>query len=580
MSDVSPVPPAPSSRGGARRVLASAARFAVAQTGPLGAALVGVLTFLAMYGPAALDPTRLGWLMRDDFSQHLLGWLFFRNSPPGLPLGAIPGYVHPLGTTLGYTDSLPWVGLLLRPFSALLPVDFQYIGPWMALCLGLQGAVGAWVARGMGARVPLQWLIGALLVLSPALLARMSMSHDALSAHWLIVLLVGLHLLPQRDARDAKRALGLGLLLCVLAAGIHPVLAAMVLALAVSLCVRTALEGQWGWRWPALAAGVDVAAVAGLLAGFGYFGMTGPLGAVGFGDFSADLATFLNPFGYRDINWSRFLPNLRRASGQYEGFGYLGVGGLFALGAALVLAGLRARDVRRLWRRWGPVAVVALGLAFFALSWRITWMGEQVADVSALYRPGLRWVEAFRASGRFVWPLYYLVLLGSSLALLRLPKPASAPVLLALALTLQVLDVDLGGGRQAHEGGRWHPRPSDALREAARGRKHLVLYPPQSHDGSGRGCRAGPTDFHRWAYRAYLLGLTFNSGYVARLDDSRAQAYCLGLDADVQAGRLDPEIVYLSIPQRLGQFRAIPGTRCTQEEGLWMCVLDAVPSGG
>jgi hypothetical protein len=539
---------------------------------------MGLLTFLALYGPAALDPTRLGWLLRDDFSQHLLGWLFFRNAPLGLPLGAIPGYVHPLGTTLGYTDSLPWVGLLLRPFSGLLPVNFQYIGPWLCLCLVLQGAVGAWVARRLGARVAHQWLIGALLVLSPTLLARMSMSHDALCAHWLIVLLVGLHLIPQRDARDARRALQGGLALCVLAAGIHPVIAVMVLALAVSLCVRTALEGHGGWRGPALAAVANVVAVLVLFHGFGYFGMTGPLAAVGFGDYSADLGTFLNPSGYQDLRWSRFLPSLPRQGGQYEGFGYLGVGGLFALGAALVLVGRRARDVGRLWRRWAPVALVAVGLAFFALSWRVTWMGEQVADLSALYRPALRWVEAFRSSGRFVWPLYYLVLLGSALALLRLPRPATAPVLLALALVLQGLDVNLGGGRQAHQGAPWNSRPSDALREAARGRKHLVLYPPQSHDGSGRGCRAGPMDFHRWAYRAYRLGLTFNSGYVARLDDARAQAYCLGLDADVQAGRLDPETVYLSIPERLGQFRAIPGTRCSEEEGLWMCVLDAPPA--
>ncbi|WP_253910720.1 DUF6311 domain-containing protein, partial [Pyxidicoccus fallax] len=336
MSEVSTVPPAVRARGGTRRVLSLAARFAVEQAGPLGAALVGFLTFLAMYGPAALDPTRLGWLIRDDFSQHLLGWLFFRNSPLGFPLGAIPGYLHPLGTTLGYTDSLPWVGLLLRPFSALLPADFQYIGPWLCLCVVMQGAVGAWVARRMGATVTLQWLIGALLVLSPAMFVRMSMSHDALSAHWLIVLLVGLHLVPQRDARDATRALVCGFVLCVLAAGIHPVLTVMVLALSVSLCARTALEGHRGWRWPVLAAVANVAAVAGLLTAFGYFGMTGPLGAAGFGDFSADLATFLNPLGYRHIRWSRFLPTLNQGGGQYEGFGYLGVGGLFALGAALV----------------------------------------------------------------------------------------------------------------------------------------------------------------------------------------------------------------------------------------------------
>ena len=551
--------------------------YAQMNAGPLGAALMGLVTFLALYGPAALDPTRIRWLIRDDFSQHLLGWFFFRNTPLGLPLGAIPGYVHPLGTTLGYTDSIPWAGLLLRPLSGLLPADFQYIGPWLCLCLMLQGAVAAWVARRLGATTPLQWLTGALLVLSPALLARMEMAHEALCAHWALVLLVGLNLLPQRDGRDARRALGVALALCFFAAGVHPVIAAMVLPLALALCVRTALEGQLGWRGPALTAAVSVACVLGLFYAFGYLGTGALVGGNDFGDYSADLATFINPSGYRDPRWSRFLPALPRNGGQYEGFAYLGLGCLFALCAGLVLAGRRARDVVRHWRRLLPVALVALGLGFFALSWRITWRGEQLADVSAFYGFGLEWVEAFRSSGRFVWPLYYLLVLGSVLALLRLARPAAATAFLALALTLQGLDVNLGPGRQAHEGDGWSTPPSPALRALAEGRKHLALYPPQIHDGSGRGCRAGPMDFHRWAYRAYRLGLTFNSGYVARLDDASAQRYCLGMDAEIEAGRLDPDTVYLSIPERLRLFHAIPGTRCTQEDGLWMCVLDAAP---
>ncbi|WP_426754578.1 DUF6311 domain-containing protein [Myxococcus sp. Y35] len=558
-----------------RRTLAAVTSFATAQAGPLGAAGVGLLAFLALYGPAALNPTRLAWLFRDDFSQHLLGWLFFRNEPLRFPLGAINGYLHPLGTTLGYMDAIPWVGVLLRPFSALLPVDFQYIGPWMCACLMLQGAAAAWVARRMGASVPQQWLVGGLLVLSPTLLARMSMSHEALCAHWTLVLLVGLHLVPQRDAREAKQALGIALALCVFAAGVHPVIAAMVVALAVSLCVRTALERRLPWRWPVLGAVVNVGAVLALFYVFGYLGTVRTLGADAFGGFSADLATFINPLGYhRDAVWSRFLRALPRQGAQYEGFGYLGLGVLFALWASLVLVARDAPAVARLWRRFVPVGLVALGLFFFALSSRITLRGELLADISSLYAPVMRWVEPFRSSGRFVWPLYYLLALGSALVLIRLPRPALAPSLLALAVVLQGFDLNLGQGRQAQGGSDWTAPPSEALRAAAVGRKHLVMYPPQMHDGSGRGCRAGPMNFEPWAYRAYRLGLTFNSGYVARLDDARAQPYCLGLDDDVRAGRLDPETIYLSIPQRLHEFRAIRGTRCVQEERLWLCVLE------
>ena len=55
------------------------------------------------------------------------------------------------GRRWGFMDSMPWVGLVLRPFSRVLPVDFQYIGPWLCLGSMLQGAVAAWVARRLGA---------------------------------------------------------------------------------------------------------------------------------------------------------------------------------------------------------------------------------------------------------------------------------------------------------------------------------------------------------------------------------------------------------------------------------------------
>ncbi|MCY1001146.1 DUF6311 domain-containing protein [Myxococcus sp. MISCRS1] len=545
------------------------------QQGPLLAALAGLLTFLATLGAGALQPGKIGWLIRDDFSQHLMGWLYFRQAPLGFPLGSTPNYIHPLGTSLGYTDSMPWVGLLLRPLSPLLPTTFQYVGPWLCLCLMLQGAAAAWVAQRLGATKQQQACVGALLVLSPTLLSRMALSHVALCTHWPLVLLVGLHLIPQPDARAARQALWLALALCVFTAGIHPVIAVMTLPLAISLCVRTALERQLPVKVPLLAAVACVAAMLGLFFVFGYLGTRTPVGAGGFGEFSADLNTLFNPHGHH-YNWSRLLPLLPRLGGQYEGFGYLGAGGLLGALLAAVLLARQPTPHLALWRRWLPVSVLSVGLAFFALSSRVTFLGKDVADLSALYRPVLPWVEAFRSSGRFIWPLYYLVLLGGALVLARRLSPARATLLAGLLLGLQVMDLNLGEGRQANQGaGRWGTPPSPELTAASKGREHLVLYPPQMHDSSGRGCRAGPMDYHRWAYRAYLLGLTFNSGYVTRLDDARAQEYCLGLDADIAAGRLDSRTVYLSIPARVAQLQRIPGTRCTPEDGLWLCVRDA-----
>src|SRR5262245_56773695 len=110
----------------AKPIVASA-RWLQSQAWPVIAALIGTLAFMRVYGTATLNPTHLEWLIHGDFSQHLFGWLFFRNDQVGWPLGRISSYIYPLGTTVGLTDSTPWVALLLRPFSSVLPANFQYI---------------------------------------------------------------------------------------------------------------------------------------------------------------------------------------------------------------------------------------------------------------------------------------------------------------------------------------------------------------------------------------------------------------------------------------------------------------------
>jgi len=70
--------------------------------GPLAAALFGAMWFLwAMGGTTILSPTRLEPVLVDDWSTHVLGWLFLRNERFAIPLGKLTGFVYPVGTTVG-----------------------------------------------------------------------------------------------------------------------------------------------------------------------------------------------------------------------------------------------------------------------------------------------------------------------------------------------------------------------------------------------------------------------------------------------------------------------------------------------
>jgi hypothetical protein len=157
----------------------------------VAASLFGLLWFLANGGANALHPTHLGWLMKKgDWAEHLLGWLFFRLEPWRLPLGSIRRLSYPIGTWLAYTDSIPWLSVALRTLHHLLPVDFQFIGPWLALCFILQGAFGGRLVASFSTAPLHRFLGGALFVLSPVLRTRVG--HDALCAQWPLLALLGM----------------------------------------------------------------------------------------------------------------------------------------------------------------------------------------------------------------------------------------------------------------------------------------------------------------------------------------------------------------------------------------------------
>ena len=156
--------------------------------------------------------------------------------------------------------------------------------------------------------------------MDPVLLWRIG--HDSLCAHWLILGLIWLHLQSWPEGRDTPP-------------GARPHVGFLYdqrwrpsVSCRDGVGTRAALVCKFHWvdhslsrRQMALWGGVYGAATLGVFAALGYIGSGISWGANGFGDYSADLLTLINPAGS-----SRFLPALPVAPGQYEGFGYVGSG--------------------------------------------------------------------------------------------------------------------------------------------------------------------------------------------------------------------------------------------------------------
>ena len=152
----------------------------------------------------------------------------------------------------------------------------------------------------------------------------------------------------------------------------------------------------------------------------------------GYGYFSMNLLSPIYPTGSALVP---FFPTMMDGTGgQYEGYQYLGVGVLLLCLVAVICICYRAP--RSVFVRHSGLLIVSVGLILFALSnfvYNGTFLVFHYEGVPRIF-------HSFRSSGRFFWPVAYLLIIGSIVTVVRrLPAKISAATLL-IAATLQFAD--------------------------------------------------------------------------------------------------------------------------------------------
>jgi len=282
----------------------------------------------------------------------------------------------------------------------------------------------------------------------------------------------------------------------------------------------------------------------------------------GFGDYSADLLTLVNPDALSNL-WALNLPT---GPAQWEGIGYLGAGGIVAaLCAAVVIAVVRQRPARRVW----IVAGVCVLLGFYALSQVVRFAGTPVMTLRGFYSPFKTVVTAFRASGRFIWPLHYLILLCGVWGVSRLGDRArrfGGVAALGAVVLLQAVDLHFDRVWLQPKIFRHAPLSDFAL---ARGRfQHLALAPMQVLGVCGDPYEEDHV--YRFMMLAARLKLTYNSGLFARVDAPPLERTCAALEESISSNTLDSGTIYVVAPGSVDRFKAI-GAACGRVDGDWIC---------
>lgn len=535
----------------------------------LGGGLVGAALFVAVLGTAIVRPSNLGWTMRHDLQTYVLAWTHFRHEPWQWPPGRIDGIGHPVGTSIGNTDAIPVVAFALKPFQALMPEPSQFLGAWLLLCFVLQGVFGALL---VGLATPdwrLRLLGAALFAQTPALFNRLG--HPALCAHWLLLAAIWLLVDGRRDDRAWHRAAWLGL--AALAGAVQPYLAGMVLLLALGAFANRA------WRaatWTRAAAGFAAdSAAAGLVMGAvfwlcGYFLISSEsLQFEGLGRFSLNLLGPLMGMGYTTL-----LPEIPLAMpGQYEGHVYFGMGWLLLAVIALVLRVRAGAPAARLGAGWLAVAACTA----IAISPVVTFGAATLVDLRE-WAPAI--LATFRSSGRFGWVTMYAAFTIVALTLVtRLPRRAATA---AFAAAIVVQGVDMNAAYRALHARERSPAWTDydsPVKSAVwpvvlPAYRHLVMVPPDMCAAVWSPV-AGP--HLPFSLLAGTYGVTINSGNAGRYDTGAVLRYCATLEADVRAGRVSDDSLYVLSPaMRAALAAATPvPLSCGVLDGVDVCVTAA-----
>lgn len=531
-------------------------------------ALLVVIVFGFLWAKALgltqfIDPTYIDWMVEGDWMGELFGWLFVRNGPWGIPLAQAPDLVAPAGSSAALTEALPSLSVIGKMLSPFYGERFQLFGVWMVAGIVGTGVAGVLVCRAWFKDTASLIFAGIIFVVNPVVSTRYG--HPPFFIFWVLTGLVGACVWPVSDLKSARRTAAVTLLIGFFACATTSYLAVMSSVLVGASLARLAFVTRAfkvpeaiGWLVAGPVCSLSALWLFGFIAGVRSAPMSN-LAIEGFGQFSADLLTFINPTA-----WSRFLGPIPMGGRQYEGFAYLGLGTLALLVLRLGLL-VKFRPTRSEMLTWLPVGIAILGMAFYSTSNHITLAGKPIADLSAFYKMLAPWPSVFRSSGRFVWPLFAWLTMTGVLSVLRLPSIRWRQGLLGAAALIQAVDFDPTRTPLHKPFPVFRTFTDPAWQLMKEGYRHVAIHPVQVQ----WACPFNHELVAKLSWEAYRQRLSINSGHVGRTPP--------GIDctSHMAPEKLRDDTIYVPyFPQYVADFTSA-GFVCGLIEEWTVCVSGA-----
>jgi hypothetical protein len=534
---------------------------------------LGLSNAILLYGWEPLHPTNIDWITGDP-ATHYAAWAAYRHDVHlRFPLAWTDRVGFPIGTSIAWQEPITLAAVLFRPLGPLLPEPFQYLGWYAALCFVLQAYFGFRLCEVLFPGSRAFNALGGVFFLIAAPLTWRALGHIPFLSQWLILAALGAYL---RDPGD-RPVQWLGRLWVVLAfaAAITSYISVMVFLIALTGVARLRVEHRCGWPRTLACAAITLAILFATAATFGVLASAHATTywAPGYGRFSMNLDAPLNP-----LLPGSLLPVLPLAfEQQYEGYNYLGAGlvALLAFGVVRRPQALASLVERRLL----PLVALAIICTAIAVSTTVTFGSTTLAEIHLPARL-MSIVEGLRASGRFFWPAYYLIVSAALAMTFSAWSPRVRLVVLSVAIAVQLADLmPLRTRVHADLQRRFtNPLVSDAWKGLGRRFDNLILLPPYQCDPPGGA--GGPDSYVTFGKFAGAERMRSNSYYAGRYSRAQLQAHCVDLLRTALTGPLDARSAYVvtDAVRSVWQLDGITSHPCRAADGFNLCTTDTAVS--
>jgi hypothetical protein len=529
---------------------------------------IGSTFFSFIFGLKPLNPANVNWLyfgLNSDPIQHYYGWLFFKDSQWGIPIGENLRYGDSQASSIVYSDSIPLLAIAFKLLTINISSEFQYFGIWILLCFILQSFFTIRIAQLFTLNVGTGLVFAGLMVFSPVLFWRLQV-HFALSAHF--VLIAAIYLILKSYHRKSDELWNWALLLCV-SALIHPYLFGMLLILWMGVLLdlfRMKFVRRSTITFKFASTLFFLIITCQVIAGYDFSDSNSMQGtSVEFGVYRWNPAAVVVPYGK-----SLFFSKLIRQEGNFDSYTYLGAGIFFL--SAIYLFGKCWRKVRlmQIISNNRFLALSNAALISFALS-------NQLAIGNLRFQYPLPEIfikvfSIFSASARFVWPVMYTYILVITISILINFRRKTAFILLSLGFLIQVVDSfplisnlnQFANSNVKVENAMLNNSEIETMIQQLNYEKLVVL-------PSGERVNFG---FPELTLLAYKNRLSTNSVYLSRVNKARYTETRTELENQLQTGNLDPKSIYVLTSNQLTMYnKVIPRTSRIIEAGNYIFIF-------